>query len=318
MPRHTPVALASLLAALLAADPVAAQVADSVRAPESPPAAYVPHRVYDVRAQRFTDFEAMAHALGQADVVLVGEQHDDPGTHRMEAAILNGLARRGRRVTVSLEMFERDVQGVVDGYLAGRLSEPDLLAQARPWPNYAADYRPLVETARQHGWPVIAANVPRRVASRVAREGLGAVATLPADERRWVATELNCPTSDDAYHAKFVAEMGAMPAHGAASPSDSAQGAMVRRFYEAQCVKDETMGEAVAAAAQALDGAGTVVHYNGAFHSDQGLGTAQRAASRLPGRRVVVVSAIPVDDLDVIDLSGVADRGDYLLFTLAP
>ena len=41
----------------------------------------------------------------------------------MEAAILDGLARRGRRVTVSLEMFERDVQGVVDGYLAGRLSD---------------------------------------------------------------------------------------------------------------------------------------------------------------------------------------------------
>ena len=61
-----------------------------------------------------------------------------------------------------------------------------------------------------------------------------------------------------------------------------------------------------------------MVHYNGAFHSDQGLGTAQRAAARLPGRRVVVVSAIPVADLDVIDLSGVADRGDYLLFTLAP
>ncbi|HEX3159914.1 MAG TPA: ChaN family lipoprotein [Gemmatimonadaceae bacterium] len=318
MHRHSIVALASLLAGSLVARPLAAQVADSVRAPESPPAAYVPHRVYDVQAQRFTDFEAMVQALTQADVVLVGEQHDDPGTHRMEAAILDGLARRGRRVAVSLEMFERDVQGVVDGYLAGRLSETELLAQARPWPNYAADYRPLVEAARAHGWPVIAANVPRRVASRVAREGVGAVATLAPEERRWVAAELSCPTAADAYHAKFVAQMSGMPAHGSAPLSDSAQAAMVQRFYEAQCVKDETMGEAVAAAARALDGAGTVVHYNGAFHSDQGLGAAQRAAVRLPGRRVVVVSAMPVADLDTIDVAAVADRGDYLLFTLAP
>ncbi|HEX3159911.1 MAG TPA: ChaN family lipoprotein, partial [Gemmatimonadaceae bacterium] len=104
MPRHSLVALASLLAVSLAAGALtagalSAQTPDPAAAHGSPaapaPAAYVPHRVYDARAQRFTDFEAMMQALTQADVVLVGEQHDDPGTHRMEAAILDGLARRG-------------------------------------------------------------------------------------------------------------------------------------------------------------------------------------------------------------------------------
>ena len=37
--------------------------------------------------------------------------------------MLEGLARRGRAVTLSLEMFERDVQPALDAYLAGRLSE---------------------------------------------------------------------------------------------------------------------------------------------------------------------------------------------------
>ena len=48
--------------------------------------------------------------LARADVVFVGEQHDDPNTHRLEAAILEGLRRRGVPVTLSLEMFERDTQ----------------------------------------------------------------------------------------------------------------------------------------------------------------------------------------------------------------
>ncbi|MCC7184908.1 MAG: hypothetical protein IT185_01620, partial [Acidobacteria bacterium] len=45
---------------------------------------YVPYRVFDTAAGQFTDFEAMAADLVQADVVFVGEQHDDPNTHRLE------------------------------------------------------------------------------------------------------------------------------------------------------------------------------------------------------------------------------------------
>src|SRR5262245_37370058 len=71
---------------------------------------YVPQRVYDTDHKRFTDFEAMLHEVAKADVVFVGEQHDDPHTHRLELAILEGLARRRTDVIVSLEMFERDVQ----------------------------------------------------------------------------------------------------------------------------------------------------------------------------------------------------------------
>src|SRR5512134_2482948 len=81
-------------------------------------AVYVPQRVYDTSRRAFSDFETMLADLARADVVLVGEQHDDPNTHRLEAAVLQGLLRRGTGITVSLEMFERDVQGVLDAYLA--------------------------------------------------------------------------------------------------------------------------------------------------------------------------------------------------------
>ena len=70
----------------------------------------MPERVFDTRRRTFTDFEAMLAELARADVVLVGEQHDDPNTHRLESALLQGLVRRNVPVTVSLEMFERDVQ----------------------------------------------------------------------------------------------------------------------------------------------------------------------------------------------------------------
>ena len=122
-----------------------------------------------------------------ADVVFVGEQHDDPETHFAEFALLEGIGRQRHRVVLSLEMFERDVQPMLDDYLAGRMSEADFLAKSRPWDRYATDYRALVMLARARGWPVIASNVPRPIASAVSRKGLAALDTLPPTSRAWAA-----------------------------------------------------------------------------------------------------------------------------------
>jgi uncharacterized iron-regulated protein len=284
---------------------------------------YTPQRVYHSGDKRFSDFEAMLAELARADVILVGEQHDDPATHRLELAILEGLARRRAAVILSLEMFERDVQAALDDYLAGRLGEAEFLKVSRPWPRYASDYRLLVEFARLKGWRVIAGNVPRRYASQVARTGLPALDALPPEERGLIAQQISCPADD--YFKRFAEQMASHP--GASSeqrtPNDpqaqSEQRARTERFYQAQCIKDETMAESIANAyLQAADPKPLIVHYNGAFHSDYRLGTAARAQQRLPKSRVRVVTVIPVDDLDTIKADDYRKRGDYVIFTLKP
>ena len=112
--------------------------------PLTVPPSYVPERVYDTRRNAFGDFEAMLAELAQADAVFVGEQHDDPNTHRLELAILEGLARRRSGVIVSLEMFERDVQEPLGHFLMDHLTEDEFLKVSRPWPRYATDYKPLL------------------------------------------------------------------------------------------------------------------------------------------------------------------------------
>jgi uncharacterized iron-regulated protein len=313
-------------------------LSQSGQAPPAPTPApvYVPERVYDTRRQAFADLESMLADIATADVVFVGEQHDDPNTHRLEAAMLDGLRRRGVPVTLSLEMFERDTQAGLDSYLAGAIAEEAFLQASRPWPRYATDYRSLVEIAKMQGWPVIAANVPRRHASIVAKTGLRALDDLAPAERAWVAVDLQCPR--DRYFDRFVDSMSAHQGVGekpAAGEKPSSAGEPVRtpgpprpgppseeqrriteRYYDSQCVKDETMAEAIVAGFERR-GRTLVVHVNGAFHSDFSLGTAERVRRRLSDRRVAVVSVLPVKDLDAVAPAGDdLKRADYLVYTV--
>lgn len=277
------------------------------------PERYVPHRAFDADGKRFSDFETMLAELARADIVFLGEQHDDPRTHRLQLAVLEGLARRREgKMVLSLEMFERDVQAGLDAYLAGSRTEAEFLAAGRPWPNHQADYRPMVEFARLNGWPVLAANVPRRLAQAVSRRGLTALDSLSASDRTLAAAELSCPRDD--YWKRFAETMGDMSGHGVQMTKEQSD-AMVARFYESQCVKDETMAESIA---QAFATHNTlVVHANGAFHSDYRLGTASRVKRRLPKARIAVVSFVPVADLDRADGKARRKLGDWVVFTLA-
>ena len=258
---------------------------------------------------------ALLAQLERADVVFLGEQHDDPEAHRAEAELVDAIGRSGRPVVVSLEMFERDVQSAVDDYLAGRGTEREFLARSRPWDRYASDYRPLVELAKQHGWPVVAANVPRPLASAIGRRGLVALDTLGAASRGYAAQDNRCPIDD--YHARFMESMQSHSAGSGPAPlaGDSLPTAVAERFYLAQCVKDETMGESIVRARLAAPRNAVVVHVNGAFHSDYSQGTVARVRRREPAWTLVVISAVPVADPAVAPVAPQGGKADYVVFT---
>jgi len=269
-----------------------------------------PRRVIDGQTGEARPWAAMIDELAQADVVFVGEQHDDPNTHKLELAILKELSAKGRPVTLAMEMFERDVQGPVTNFGAGKLAEPEFLKFSRPWPRYASDYKPLVDFANSQKLPVVASNVPRPFASEVSKTGFAALSTKTDAERKWFAADLQCATGDDEYYRKFLEAMGTHP------------DASADKFYFAQCVKDETMAESIAQsfAVGSADGKrALVVHVNGAFHSDFHYGTASRVQRRLPGKRIAVVTVMPVENIDTASPDATERRrGDYLVYTPAP
>ena len=271
-------------------------------------------RTVDVATGTNQSFDWLVSRVSSADVVFFGEQHDDPETHRVEFGLLDAISRSGRPVILSLEMFERDAQTLLNDYLAGRLSETEFLAKSRPWDRYVTDYRPMVELAKAKGWPVIASNVPRPMASAVGRKGLAALDTLTPNERTWAAKDIQCP--DDAYRARFMETMRGHGAGGAApSAADTLPTAVATRFYLAQCIKDETMAESIVEAMRKANNNPIVVHYDGAFHSDYRQGTVDRVRRRAPNLKLTVITAVPVTDQSSATLADHAGRADYIIFT---
>jgi uncharacterized iron-regulated protein len=305
--RLAPAVLLPLLAACSRATAVTAPV------PSGSTTANPAQRIVSAATGQNIPFAQMADAAAKADVVFFGEMHDDDETHRAELSLLAAIGERRDRVVLSLEMFERDVQPMLDAYLAGRMTEADFVAQSRPWPNYATDYRPLVELAKAKGWPVIAANVPRRLASGVSRRGLASVDSLPAVDRAYVASDLQCP--QDQYYRNFVAVMGGGHGGAGGAPGQAGSGArsMTDLFYESQCVKDETMAESIV---RGRRDRAIVVHFNGAFHSDFGLGTVSRVVRRVPGVKTVVVSAVPSPAPEKEKVADHLAKGQFIIVAL--
>lgn len=265
-------------------------------------------RIHDMRAANHTiGYEEFLRRLAASDAVFVGEEHDDPETHRAELWLLQNLHERwGRKLTLALEMFERDSQAALDDYLAGRRTEAQLGKAVLLWSNYKTDYRPLTEYARARRVPVVGSNVPRGIARDASQNGAAAaLAKLPEKDKLLAAAFTNAP--EDAYFSRFKAIIG----EGHGGPVLDAVG--VRRFYEAQCLKDDTMAESVV---RVLETGRRVLHINGTFHSDAGLGIPARVLWRRPvaGPRLVLVKIVPVKEKAKADAGKYEAEADFLLF----
>src|SRR4030043_1541381 len=97
------------------------------------------------------DMEDSFDILMDYRVIFTGEEHGSRVFHNAELTILKGLAERDSNLVLALEMFERDVQDILDAYLKGKITEKKFLKQARPLPTSPKDYRPLIEFAKKKG-----------------------------------------------------------------------------------------------------------------------------------------------------------------------
>lgn len=177
--------------------------------------------------------------LTKADVIYLGETHNDPTDHAAQLEIITAMHKERANIAIGLEMFQRPFQAVLDQYIAGDITEAELIEQSEYETRWGFDwelYAPIIRYAQSNQVPLIALNTPREITKKVARQGLD---SLIGDDLNYIPPIDEIDTSDENYQAMVAQVFSHHGGHGHSGPS-------FENFFAAQVLWDETMAESVA------------------------------------------------------------------------
>ena len=224
----------------------------------------------------------LENALANARFVLLGEIHDNPDHHRLQARLIDGLVSKGRRPAVVLEMIPPNLQPELDRHVRGGVSEASRLGKAlrweeRGWPAWAI-YQPIAEAALSAALPLKAGGLGADVQKALAmgeQSPIYAQAMKDLDLARPVKPE----AAEAQAHEIKEGHCNLLPA------------AAVEPMITRQRALDATLAKAMVSAG-AADGAVLIA---GAGHVRNDWAVSSLIRQSLPDATVVSVAFIEVD-----------------------
>jgi uncharacterized iron-regulated protein len=174
-------------------------------------------------------FGEMVQDLKTADLVFVGELHDNVGHHQLQLGIMRALHETDDPLAVGLEMFRAESQHHLERWVAGKKSLDEFLPVwydnwRLPWPLY----RDIFLYSREHSIPLIGLNVPSAITRKVARQGFS---SLTKEELKNLPSGISCNV--DPKYREFISR--------AYSDDGHVSRKNFNHFCEAQMVWDKTM-----------------------------------------------------------------------------
>jgi uncharacterized iron-regulated protein len=210
--------------------------------PTQPAGEALEGRYWDVGAGEFIDFPTLVERLADRDHILVGEQHDHPGHHRLQGRLVEALARRGQQRALVAEMFDAEDEPALERLRTAPPQGVAAVAEAVAWSDSgwpAFDlYAPVFAAALEARWPLHAGTPDRETTLAVHRDGFG---RLDTDRRKALGLQTEPP---EAVMAALVEEVRkAHCGHGNAN--------LFRRQARVQYLRDAWMADRLRHAATA-------------------------------------------------------------------
>jgi uncharacterized iron-regulated protein len=271
------------------------------------------YRIYSVKTGKEVSLDTIIKDMDHYDVLFYGEEHNDSVTHFLERSIYELLyARFNIKLALSMEMFDRDVQPVMNEYLGGYIREKNFLKDARVWSNYR-DYKPLVEFSKDKKLDVICANAPSRYTNLAGRKGPSALAGLPNASKSFFAP-LPYDTATGKYHDKLMEMSGHSPTTDTAKTKVPIMSMGGFNLVVAQSLWDATMAYSISEYRKKYKGK-KVMQVNGRFHSDEGFAVVRQLKKYSPKTKVLIISTGPDENFPNIDWAKHKGNGDYIIVT---
>jgi uncharacterized iron-regulated protein len=249
-------------------------------------------KIWDRRAGRFVDEATLAAELASADFVALGETHDNPDHHLLQARLVRAITASGRRPALAFEMLTADQQETVDASLAQAPRDADALGKAvgwqtSRWPDFAM-YRPIFAAGLEAGLPIVAANLRREDVKGIVAKGREAL-----DEGLRLRLAREEPIAEPVL-AELREEMNA--SHCGEMPA-----AMLEPLVLAQRARDARMAERMLTVG--ADRGAILITGSGHARTDRGVPAL--LAKDAPGRKVIAVAFLEVNP-DVQEPGGYA------------
>ncbi|MEL6456730.1 MAG: ChaN family lipoprotein [Cyanobacteria bacterium J06621_15] len=178
--------------------------------------------------------------LKKAKVVYLGETHDSSQDHQNQLRILKELHKNNPKLAIGMEMFQRPYQEAINQYIAGKITETELVEKTEYKNRWGFDwelYAPILRFAKEKQIPVLALNTPSEISRKVAKEGLE---KLTDEEKKFIppVTEIRL---DNVPYRQMI--LKAFEQHQSAGHGNSNS---ANRFFLAQVLWDETMADGIA------------------------------------------------------------------------
>lgn len=241
------------------------------------------YRIFNSEGKK-SSYSEMLEAAAKADIVFIGELHNNSVAHWLELEITGDMfTEAGSNLVIGAEMFERDDQLIIDEYIAGRYTADKFEPEVKLWKNYKTDYKPLLEFAKNHGLKFVATNIPRRYAAMVNKGGFEALDSIAPEALSYVAP-LPFDYDPELKAYKDMLEMGGQH--------------VTENLPKAQAAKDATMAWSIA---ENLSDGKKFIHYNGSYHSTDFGGILWYLNLYRPGLKIVTIETVSQDSIDKLD-----------------
>ena len=119
-------------------------------------------KIFNSRTSEFVPIDDLLVTVEGASYLLLGEKHDNPDHHHLQAAILNHLIARRAVSQVAFEMLDTDASNLLADIQQQQLSSLDELKNYLQWDEEGWDwsfYGPLVDAVYRGGISMAAANI---------------------------------------------------------------------------------------------------------------------------------------------------------------
>lgn len=269
------------------------------------------YKIYSVKQAKEVSINDIIEDMKNNDVLFYGEEHNDSVTHYLENKIFESLFQKYQsNIALSMEMFERDVQPIMNEYLTSEIREKNFKKDARAWSNYR-DYRPMVEFCKTNKLDVVCANAAGRYSNLAGRKGQKALMALPLESKKFFAP-LPYDTASGKYYDKL---MGL--SHDPNDTSKKAAPVMGMGGFNlvmAQSLWDATMAYSISEYLKLHKGK-KVFQVNGRFHSDEGFAIATQLKKYNPKVKLLIISSGSDEAFPNIDWNKHKHLGDYIIIT---